>query len=78
MIGCMKTQRTVRKSHRLAIYRVQSIQDCGIKFGKALSVVQDPQSNYDCHALVMGLDPNAADLLDLIAAECISIEAMLP
>lgn len=77
MIGCMKI-RKVRKSHRMALYKIQSIQDCGAKFGKDISVVHDPQQNYDCHALIRGLDPEAVDLLDLIAAECISMEAMLP
>ena len=76
MINCMKI-RTVRKSHRLACYKIQNIQDCGAKFSKNISVMHDPQSNYDCHALIKGIDPNAVDLLDLIAAECVSIEAML-
>jgi hypothetical protein len=77
MISCMKTQRTVRKSHQLALYKVQSIQDSGTKFGKEISVVHDPLEGYECHALIKGIDPNAADLLELIAAECISMEAML-
>ena len=77
MIGCMKTQRTVRKSHRLALHKIQTLQDCGAKFGKDIAVVHAPLPNYECHALITGLDPNAADLLDLIAAECMSMEAML-
>lgn len=76
MIGCMSL-RTVRKSHRLALFKVQDIQACGKKFGKSIGVVHDPQPNYDCHALVVGIDPSLSDLLDLIAAECISMEAML-
>jgi hypothetical protein len=76
VINCMKI-RTIRKSHRLACYKIQSIQDCGAKFGKTISVLHDPQPNYDCHALITGIDREAADLLDLIAAECVSIEAML-
>lgn len=77
MISCMKIQRTVRKSHRLAVYKVQSIQDSGTKFGKEISVVHDPQGRYECHALIKGIDRNLGDLLELIAAECISMEAML-
>lgn len=77
MISCMKNQRTVRKSHKLALYKVQSIQDSGNKFGKEISVVHDPLDGYECHGLIKGIDPNAGDLLELIAAECISMEAML-
>ena len=77
MISCMRTQRTVRQSHKLALYRVQSIQDSGTKFGKEISVVHDPLEGYECHALIKGIDPNVGDLLELIAAECISMEAML-
>jgi hypothetical protein len=78
MIGCIKTQRTVRASHRLAICKIQTLQDCGVKFGKDITVEHDPLTNYECHALIKGLDPNGAELLDLIAAECMSMEAMLP
>lgn len=77
MIGCMSRRRTVRKSHQLAVYKVQSIQDCGTKFGRPISVVRDPQPNYDCHSLIVGIDPGSEDLLELIAAECLSMEAML-
>lgn len=76
MIGCMSC-RTVRKSHQLALYKVQGIQDCGAKFGKPISAVRDPQPNYDCHSLIVGIDPGSDDLLELIAAECLSMEAML-
>lgn len=76
VVDCMKI-RTVRRSHRLARYKIQTIKDCGAKFGRDIGVMHDPQPNYACHALITGLDPNTADLLDLIAAECASIEAML-
>jgi len=77
LISCMKSQRTVKKSHRLALIKVQNIQDCGTKFGKSISVIRDPLPSYDCHSLIVGIDPNTADLLELIAAECMAMEAML-
>lgn len=77
MIGCMSC-RIIRKSHQLALFQVQGIQECGAKFGKQISVVRAPEPNYDCHSLIVGIDPSSDDLLELIAAECLSMEAMLP
>jgi hypothetical protein len=77
LVRCMKLQRTVRKSHRLALFRIRDIQDCGTKFGKPISIIRNPLPNYDCHSLIVGIDPNTADLLELIATECIAIEAMM-
>lgn len=76
LIGCMSC-RTIKPSHRLAVYRVGAIMDCGVKFGKSISVNRDPQPNYLCHSLVVGIDPGSADLLDLIAAEVLALEAMV-
>lgn len=76
LIGCMGV-RTIRKSHRLAVLKVGSIVDCGTRIGKTVSVVPDPQPNFDCHSLIVGIEPSAADLQALIAAEIIAMEVML-
>ena len=74
MIGCLSI-RTIRKSHRIAVYSVGTIVDCGVKFGKPISVNHDPLPNYECHSLIVGIDPGSAYLLDLIAAEVLALEA---
>lgn len=76
MISCMSI-RTIRKSHRLAVYRVGAIVDCGVKFGKSISINRDPLPNYKCHSLIVGIDPGSSDLFDLIAAELLALEAMV-
>ena len=76
MIACMRV-RKIKKSHRLAVYPVGKIIECGVKFGKQIIVNHDPQPGYDCHSLVVGIDPEAADLLELIAAEILALEVMV-
>ncbi len=77
MIGCLSLVRKVRKNHRLAVCSVGTIAECGEKFGKSITVNRAPRPNYDCHCLIVGIDPGSPDLLELIAAEVLALEAMV-
>ena len=77
LIGCLSRNRKIKSHHRLAVYRVGSIMECGERFGKSISVNQDPLTGYECHSLVVGIDPESADLLDLIALQLVALEAMV-
>lgn len=73
--------RTLKPSHKLAIFNVASIKECGRLFGKQLAVTSSPIPawNYLCHSSIQGLTSNDDDnaVLELIATEVIAIEAVV-
>lgn len=77
MVSCMQSSRTVRKSHRLALLSVGVISECGSKTGYDVWVEHDPAAGFDCHSLIVGIDPKRKELMELIAAEILSLEVML-
>lgn len=74
VMKCLNKNRSVKRSHRLAVIGVQTIINCGSKLGENLVVCSDPLSNYDCHSLIVGINPDLPELFDLIASEVLSIE----
>lgn len=77
VISCIKTQRTPKKSHRLALFNVGQILKCGQLQGLDLAVIHDPYDNYECHSLITGYDSTKTTLMGLIALEVMSLNVML-
>lgn len=76
VINCMKV-RTVRKSHRLALFNVGQVLKCGNQLGIDIEVRHDPQDNYECHSLITGYDSTKTELMGLIALEFMSLNVMV-
>lgn len=77
VIDCMKARRTVRKSHRLALFNAGEILKCGKQVGIDIKVIHDPQDNYECHSLVTGYDSTKTELMALIAVQFLSLNVMM-
>lgn len=73
MVSCMQSSRTVRKSHRLALLSVGVISECGSKTGNDVWVEHDPVDSFDCHSLIVGIDPEKEELMELIATRILSL-----
>lgn len=73
-VKCLNSNRSVKRSHRLAVISVQTVLNCGSVLGQSLSVCGDPLPNFDCHSLILGINPDLPELFDLIASEILAIE----
>lgn len=72
----IKNNRTVRASHRLALVNVGDLQSCGKHFASSIDAVHDPQQNFACHSLVLGIDPEQSELLNLLATQVTQLVEM--
>lgn len=62
-------QRTVKKSHRVALLNVKDIKETGIKVGVTLTVEHDPiegEPPNPAHSLVVGATPDQTSLLEAL------------
>lgn len=75
-LECMCRQRTVRKNHRLALFEVGTVKNCGFRCGKQLDVITDGYEGYECHSLITGVDQDCNDLMNLIALNYLSLHLM--
>jgi len=77
LIECLSAQRTVRKSHKLALIKIQNLIATGIRNHKNIEVKHDPLTGYESHSLITGYDSNDSELMEMIALEISSLNAML-
>lgn len=76
-IECISKNLKPTKTHRLALFAVEAIEGCGLKFELPLSVVHAPDPGFVCHSLIVGIDPESTELLDTLCLELLSLEAIL-